>query len=203
MDVKSKYNELVKNHVAPLLVDNGLTKSSSSYFFIKNELLLRSLTLEKDKFNYPGRYSFRIVIGIEGLINPLKRDTEADDSIVSANQIPVLAISISEIAGRKLIAYTIDDSTVIEEYASTIIDDIKKYALPILHNTDNIETLEKLLNDLKTQTGLDRYFFTMAIFLANLNMKDKSKEYFIKSSGSRDVIVNTAAFYGINLSDRR
>lgn len=200
MNARSKYNDLVKGYIEPCLKEYGLIKDSPLYY-IRNDLLLRFFTLEQDKFNYPGKYAFRIIIGIEGIIGSNKKPTPTNDSNESQNNIPILRISLSEIAGQKLVAYSIDEKTELISYASLIIEDIKKYALPVLINTNTIEDLEKLISKINEQTGLERYFFTMAIFCGAIGMLDKSKKYFMKTTGDRQVIVKTAATYGINLND--
>lgn len=198
MDTKSKYKLLIKEYLAPFLIRHSIKQGSLSFYYIHNTLLLRALSFEADRFNYPGKYAFRINLNIVGLLNSIEKAKDLA-SIISAGNFPILTISISELAGNKLAAYYVDEATDLSVIASAIINEVQHYALPILLDTNSITDLEKILNDFEKVMQYPKYFFTMAIFLAMLGDKEKSKEYFLRSGGDKDVIAKTAFNYGINL----
>lgn len=198
--MKNIYKFILKNHVKFFKTQKGFIVNSNEVIYQSNNICI-VLKPCLFRFNTPQQLSFWFDISVF-LILSLKVSSKQKISfknLVENNHL-LFTKRWGFLSNQPYSQYTITNSTNDQEINKEIRNFSEIFFIPFCVSIKNFEDLIINLNEKQLKTNSKSFNFCIAIGLALLNEKERSKAYFVDSEGEKGIILQIAEQYGVKIN---
>ena len=169
-DTQIKFDTIVKEGFTPVLKPLSFKKKALNYYRRLAEVG-HIINIQKSSYGDRDNIRFRINIGI---FEPKFWSVSHTGQLPDYPTEPVCLIrkTINDLRGRKDLWYKIHNYTDEQKLIKEIQEDIQQYILPFF---DQLDSVEKILSALETDSNLLGITFDLLIFYAEHGQKEKAQ----------------------------
>lgn len=197
MTLKQIYKEVLNHFFTKLKKQAGFKVYKNSAFYTTNDITIM-IEPALFRFNTTNQLSFWFDLYVFLSLEKHETDILSKDHLLRTAHL-VLKERWSFIWAEPFMQYTIQENSSLEEIMSELDEKLENYLVPFCSRNDDFDKLIDFLEAYQRDQLTRKFNFNIAVGLAKINEKERSRYYFSHAEGDRNMLKSIAASYNVDL----
>jgi hypothetical protein len=197
MILKQIYKEVLNHFFTRLKKQAGFKVYKNVAFYTSNNITIM-IEPALFRFNTTEKLSFWFDIYVFLSLKNDETGILSKDHLLKTAHL-VLKERWSFIWAEPLMQYTIQENSSSEAIINKLDEKLENYLVPFCKRIDDFDKLIDFLEAYQRDQSTSKFNFNIAVGLAKINEKERSRYYFSHAEGDKNILKSIAASYNVNL----